>query len=289
MLTADTDAPGSPPPFDPEVVIREARRHRRRRWLLIGGAVIVVMGSVAGVTAVFGGQHSRTTRPGPTTTLTAPATTGLQPCDPSHLTVTVTNTGSATGSTVGVGTFENRGSRTCTLDGYPSLQMLSSSGASIPTTTKIKTTVPGGGAPETIHLGPGQQASFTFSTSDGNQFTPATRPDCPEAASFLVIPPGSTQGVVTPILARGGPAGLTALPYTAGQPCGRVAVSAIIPGPALRARCPACIPPPPGEVPSTHGDGARAADPPAPASSSRPAGSSGSRATARKRAGVRTG
>ena len=81
MLTVDPPAPESPPPFDPEVVIREARRRQRRRWLLVGGALIVAIGSVVGVAGPLGGQGGpRPTGPGPTT---APTTPPVPPGAPS--------------------------------------------------------------------------------------------------------------------------------------------------------------------------------------------------------------
>lgn len=189
-------------------------------------------------------------------------------CRSGQLTLAITNAGVATGSAVMAGTFENRSSATCTLDGYPALQMLNADGGPIVTTARRETPEAFGSTPtmvpQGIDVGPGQQASFTITTSYGSQLVPPL-PPCPKASSLLVTPPGAAHGLQATIPAGGGrPPGLIAYPYAAGEPCGAVTVSALIPGSAARALCPACSPPPAGEVPAPHGQRAR--------SHSRPAG-----------------
>ena len=190
-------------------------------------------------------------------------------CHFGQLTLTITNAGVATGQTIMAGTFENRSSAACTLAGYPALQMLNADGRPIVTTVRRETPEALGSTsatvPQRIDLGPGQQASFTITTSDGSHLLPPL-PSCSPASSLLVAPPGTTRGLQATIPAAAGlpgSAGLIAYPYAAGEPCGTVLVSALIPGSAARALCPACSPPPAGQVPARHRQRTRAHSRPA--------------------------
>lgn len=188
-------------------------------------------------------------------------------CHSAQLTLTITNAGVATGSAVIAGTFENRSSTTCTLAGYPALQLLNAHGEPVVTTARREAPRPSGATsttvPQRIDVGPGQQASFTITTSDGNQLAPQL-PPCPRASSLLVTPPGTTHGLQATIPSGPGqPPGLTAYPYSPGEPCGTVTVSALIPGSGERALCPACYPPPAAELPTRRSQRAQSGSRPA--------------------------
>jgi hypothetical protein len=172
-------------------------------------------------------------------------------CRASQLTLAITNSGNGAGSVYLVGTFESLAAGKCKLGGFPTLEMLSGDGTAIKTTLRRDTTSFHGEALPEIDVGRGQQVSFVITASDGNQFLLGSLPRCPTASSLLVTPPGDSQGLRAVIPSGGGhPPGLTAYPYTPGEPCGTVAVTALIAGSAARALCPACYSPPPGEVPA---------------------------------------
>jgi hypothetical protein len=87
-------------------------------------------------------------------------------------------------------TFTNTGSTTCSLFGYPGMQLKNSAGTNIPTTVVrggVTFGTPAANAsPSRVTLGKGQQAQFTVHYSDvpvGNETS------CPTSASALVTPP----------------------------------------------------------------------------------------------------
>jgi hypothetical protein len=93
--------------------------------------------------------------------------------------------------------FTNRGASTCSLFGYPGMQLLDASGANLPTNV-----VRGGGPqfpvaaanqpPRTVRNAPGATGSFGLSYSDvpvGNETS------CPTSANAEITPPGNTAFV----------------------------------------------------------------------------------------------
>ena len=138
-----------------------------------------------------------------TTTSTAPATTttgspasttttaGSTVCLASALKMAATNGSGAAGTIEMAVTMANQGSASCTLNGYPGMQLLDASGADLPTTV-----IRGGGpmfadaaanqAPAQVVLAPGAVAKFSFSYEDvpvGNETS------CPTSTSSEITPP----------------------------------------------------------------------------------------------------
>ncbi len=103
--------------------------------------------------------------------------------------------GGAAGSQGGAFGLTNRGTVTCTLFGYPGMQLLGANGQPLPTTVirgqyEVVDAVP----EQTVTLAPGAQARFYFMFSDtlGGGY-PAV---CPTAATVEVTPPGAYNHLV---------------------------------------------------------------------------------------------
>jgi hypothetical protein len=110
-------------------------------------------------------------------------------CQPWQLSLTPGAGSAATGHREYIYTLQNKSQVTCTLYGYPGMQMYDASGATMPTT------VLRGGAfefrdftPQTVMLTPGAQASFAI----GFTVIPSsneTQQSCAESSRLLVTPP----------------------------------------------------------------------------------------------------
>jgi len=111
--------------------------------------------------------------------------------------------GSVTGTEGGAGVLEttialrNTGTVTCTLDGYPGLLLLSSSG------TQLATDARDGGslafesvAPSSVSLAPGGDAYFNIGYSEVPSGGEST---CPAATGLEVTPPGATTHLVVAV------------------------------------------------------------------------------------------
>jgi hypothetical protein len=136
-----------------------------------------------------------------TTTAAATTTTGTATCQVAQLhVVPMAGTGAA-------GTIEmsvdltNQSASTCTLYGYPGMQLLDAGGMRLPTNV-----VRGGGPqfpnpaanqpPTTVVLSSGRTAAFGLSFSDvpvGGETT------CPGSASALITPPGDFTSATVPL------------------------------------------------------------------------------------------
>ncbi|MGP8058683.1 MAG: DUF4232 domain-containing protein [Acidimicrobiales bacterium] len=137
-------------------------------------------------------QSSSTTR-GPTTTAAGVAT-----CQPGQLTITAGMGNGAAGTISLAVTMVNKGPGTCTMNGYPGMQLLDASGASLPTNV-----VRGGGVdflnpaasqpPSLVTLATGQQASFSLSYED---VPVGSETSCPTSAKAEVTPPNDTASAV---------------------------------------------------------------------------------------------
>jgi hypothetical protein len=119
--------------------------------------------------------------------------------------------------------FTDTSSSPCTLDGYPSLQMLDANGAHIPTLVARSgavTTVPRLPA-RLVSLKPGAHATFYIGFEDATGFGAAT---CPTSSRVEVTPPGDR----TPITVT-----WHLQPYggsTEHLQCGRIGLSPVISG-----------------------------------------------------------
>lgn len=106
-----------------------------------------------------------------------------------------------------------RGTRACTLSGYPGVQLVSATGRPLPTSTRrdgsyLFPTVP----PRPVALAPGGVASFALG---GPAADAAGSASCPLAAAVRIIPPGDVGAVRVPMT----------LPD-----CGTIDVSPVVPG-----------------------------------------------------------
>lgn len=231
-----------------ELIIKEARRRHRRRLLTISGIAVVGVAAslVAAVSLTGHGQSPRKSYKRPPIyrqPASPPEPTIAAACVPSNLSVSVFNTGPGAGSWDLAVAFRNTGASTCTLVGYPQLQMIGTSGQPIPTTSTDAT--PGELAPpvrpyrvtngaQPVALRPGKEASFTIGAGDGNgAYTPL--PNCPATASFQISLPGARPGS-SPILATvppftGNPQHpWIAYPTSDAESCGAILVSVIAAG-----------------------------------------------------------
>jgi Protein of unknown function (DUF4232) len=150
-----------------------------------------------------------------------PAAASWPRCQPGQLTATLTSMGAATGN-VGVDiVLRNVSAVPCHLYGFPGLQMLSASGAALPTTAYW------GGSylfpalrPHLVGLAPGQKASFDLAYGDnptGNP-PPPYQQACPTAAALVIIPPDDFTSLTTAVTIA---------------PCnGDLSVSPVVPGTA---------------------------------------------------------
>lgn len=184
----------------------------RRRWPLAAGAVALAA-LLAGCTSAPSASHTSRKRhhPAPTTTTTSSTTTTTSStttttttvpvtstlCQPSQLHLAVVgNTGAAGTVTTTVG-MTNTSPATCTMQGYPGMQLLSASGAQIPTTV-VRDQAPfpsaaANAAPSLVSLAPGTSARFSIQWSDvpvGGETV------CPASTKSEVTPPTDTAFAV---------------------------------------------------------------------------------------------
>jgi hypothetical protein len=146
-----------------------------------------------------------------------------QGCRSSQLTVRARGTRAAAGNAGDTFTFHNQSGVTCTLFGYPGLQMLDASGGQLPTSVNWGsdyTVRPQ--APALVTLGPGEEASFALGYASPGGFNIS----CPSSTSLVVTPPNETQPIVIPYQMS------PSEPDTTGSngQCGRVTVSPVYPG-----------------------------------------------------------
>jgi Protein of unknown function (DUF4232) len=160
-----------------------------------------------------------TSRPSTSSTATSRPPTSNTAAGPSRC-ATASLSGSVVGSSGAAGTIEttfalaSTSRSTCVLGGYPGLQLLSSTGTSLPTVVVRKgnysfTAM----SPTTVTLASGQSADFNVGYSDvpvGNETT------CPSSASLEITPPNALDHLsVTATLAPCGGGTLVVSPVFA--------------------------------------------------------------------------
>lgn len=139
-----------------------------------------------------------TTKPAPTTTTTsAPTTTttaGTTRCTASQLQVAVGGSNGAAGTIYMNTTFTNTSPTTCTMQGYPGMQLLNAQGQNLPTNVVRGglnfSDAPANQPPALVTLAPQQAAQYDWAYSDvpvGNQQS------CPMSSSALVTAPNDTH------------------------------------------------------------------------------------------------
>ena len=143
--------------------------------------------------------RSSTTTTGSATSTTSPSTSstaagGPARCPTSDLNASVIGSGGAAGTIELTIALRSSSSTPCILGGYPGLQLLAASGASLPTTVVRKGSYPFTAMPPTtVTLSTGQSADFNIGYGDvpvGNETS------CPSASSMEITPPGATDHLV---------------------------------------------------------------------------------------------
>lgn len=188
-----------------------APRARCRRWPLVAGAVGLAA-LLSGCSSSPTGSHTSTTTSTrahghhatttttssstTTTSTTAPVTSSTF-CQPSQLQLAVVGgTGAAGTLTTTVG-LTNTSSSTCTMQGYPGMLLLSSSGSAIPTTViRGEAHFPNptaNAAPSLVTLAPGSAARFSMQYSDVPE---GGETSCPASTKSEVTPPTDTAFAV---------------------------------------------------------------------------------------------
>ena len=177
--------------------------------------------------------------PTTTSTIVASPTSNNQTCKSSQLSFSITNQGIGAGQFSALGVFKNRGQQSCTLDGFPKLQMIASTGQSIYTQEKFtssNSSISGLAKPKPVVIKPGGFASFVVVMYDGNGSTNLPNPPCPTAHSVAVTLPGSSAGTSNLVATvPSGNGSFTAYPSSSAssiqlQTCGGIYVSPINPG-----------------------------------------------------------
>lgn len=150
------------------------------------------------------GSSTTTTRANVTTTSASSSTTsgsttsstaaGLVTCLPNQLTAEAGMSNGAAGTIEMTITMTNTSTVTCTMDGYAGMQLLSASGASLPTNVVrgggMGFTNPAAGQPAAlVTLAPNQSAAFSLSYED---VPVGTATSCPTSAKSEITPPNDT-------------------------------------------------------------------------------------------------
>ena len=111
-------------------------------------------------------------------------------CLRDQLGVRSNGTNGAAGTIHGAWVFTNLSQTSCSLDGYPVMQLYGRAGRPIPTTTQD--TLPP--APTTVTLAPGGSATFFSSYSD----VPSGTGQCPTSAVAQITPPNAAASLFIP-------------------------------------------------------------------------------------------
>ncbi len=125
---------------------------------------------------------------------TSIAQSSLARCASSGLDVSVVPGGGAAGTITGTLVFRNATSSRCTLGGYPGLQLLSLTGAKMPTNVVRGGSGPtGAGTAQVLVVAPGAAVVSQYSYSD---VPSGAETSCPTSAKMEVTPPNSYGYVV---------------------------------------------------------------------------------------------
>jgi hypothetical protein len=169
--------------------------------LALGGVVLAACSSNTSSSSTTSPPNSAatTTAPSPSSTVApASSTTITRPGGPSQC-ATSSLTASVYGGNGAAGTIEttialtSSAATSCTLGGYPGLQMLSASGSLLPTNVVRKGTYSFTAmAPSTVSVVPGHAVYFNMGYSD---VPSGSETSCPTSATLRVTPPNSYGSV----------------------------------------------------------------------------------------------
>jgi len=160
-----------------------------------GSTTTVTSGAAASTSSppASTGQGSSTTGGSTTTTVAGVAT-----CQPGQLTIMAGMGNGAAGTIEMTVTMVNNGPGSCTMKGYPGMQLLDGSGHNLSTTV-----IRGGGAaflnpaagqpPTLVTVAPGRQGSYSLSYED---VPVGTETSCPTSVKAQVTPPNDTAYAV---------------------------------------------------------------------------------------------
>ncbi len=168
--------------------------------VVLGGALLSACSSSSSppstTTSAPTGRSTTTTAPSSTSTGAAATSTtaGSSRCATTALSGSVTGSSGAAGTVETTVALKSTAPAPCVLGGYPGLQLVSSSGALLPTNVVRKgnysfTAM----SPTTLILNPGQSAYFNIGYSDVPVGTETT---CPTSASVQVTPPNAYDHLV---------------------------------------------------------------------------------------------
>lgn len=174
-----------------------SRRRRCTLGALLGAGVVLAACSSGGSSSSTTSSSPATTRATTTTTTSAASTTtttaGLARCATTALIGSVAGSGGAAGTIETTIGLKSTATGSCSLGGFPGLQLLDASGTNLPTnvvrTGNYSFTAM---APTTVTLVPGQTAYFNIGYSD---VPVGTETSCPTSTSLLVTPPNATDSL----------------------------------------------------------------------------------------------
>jgi hypothetical protein len=175
-----------------------------RRWALavLAGAALVLAACSNSPTTPK--RSTTTTRVAPTTSAvastttptTSPSTTSTTTAASSacnRITASAGASQGAAGTSTGVITVTNTGTTTCTANGYPTVALLSGSGAPLTVTMvnglSVNLSGPANAAPSLVSVAPSSTAQFAYQYSD---VPVGSETSCPTSELATVTMPGAT-------------------------------------------------------------------------------------------------
>lgn len=167
----------------------------RTRCVVVAVACLAILLALSGCTSL---KPNSSPTPTPSVSPSAKPTTTPIPastvaiCTASQLLPWAGPNGAATGTKASEFAFTNVSSQTCALYGYPTVQMLDSSGNQIPTTDQPDQPGSDNVTPELVVLGPGQRAYFMLFYPDTSASQTGT---CPTSSELQFTPPGLTTSL----------------------------------------------------------------------------------------------
>jgi hypothetical protein len=185
----------------------------RRRWALalVAGAAVVLAACSSNPSTpkkVTTTTHAATSTTSSTTTTTTAASTttstGAASTACTHVTASPGQGQGAAGTITGVITVTNTGTTSCTANGYPTVALLSGSGAPLTVTMvnglSVTVSSAANAPPSTVTVAPSSSAQFAYQYSD---VPVGSETSCPTSESAAVTMPGSTTASSTFQLAIG--------------------------------------------------------------------------------------
>lgn len=192
-------APPRPPgPDELEALIREARARQRKRWLGAVTVVALLAGGALVAYAVAGSQRPTANNEG------APRPTAFSPrCRTGQLRLSEAFGGAAAGSDWFDFAFTNVSATSCTLRGWPSVELRFAGGRLLVIHVRGRYVTQSGRVipVHRVTLRPSDAASFALHAAGTHNGGRA----CPQTGDVAAIPPGDTA----PLPARLEPGGLT--------------------------------------------------------------------------------